>query len=85
MIGDEAAPRERFDTIVVGAGPAGEVVADELAAGGQKVVVVERERVAGEWDTCRRCEERQDRRSFRGWSTRRRLDGSGDARRAVAH
>lgn len=40
--------RERFDTIVVGAGPAGEVVAGELAAGGQKVAVVERERVAGE-------------------------------------
>jgi pyruvate/2-oxoglutarate dehydrogenase complex dihydrolipoamide dehydrogenase (E3) component len=40
--------REHFDSIVIGAGPAGEVVAGELAAGGQKVVVVERERVAGE-------------------------------------
>jgi pyruvate/2-oxoglutarate dehydrogenase complex dihydrolipoamide dehydrogenase (E3) component len=40
--------REHFDTIVIGAGPAGEVIAGELAAGGQKVVVVERERVAGE-------------------------------------
>lgn len=40
--------REIFDTIVVGAGPAGEVVAGELAAGGQKVAVIERERVAGE-------------------------------------
>lgn len=48
MIGDEATAREHFDTIVVGAGPSGEVIAGELAAGGQKVVVVERERVAGE-------------------------------------
>jgi len=40
--------RERFDSIVIGAGPAGEVVAGELAAGGQKVAVVEKERVAGE-------------------------------------
>jgi pyruvate/2-oxoglutarate dehydrogenase complex dihydrolipoamide dehydrogenase (E3) component len=48
VIGDDAAAREHFDSIVIGAGPAGEVVAGELAAGGQKVVVVERERVAGE-------------------------------------
>lgn len=40
--------RERFDSIVIGAGPSGEVVAGELAAGGQKVAIVERERVAGE-------------------------------------
>lgn len=40
--------REHFDSIVIGAGPAGEVVAGELAAGGQKVAVVEKERVAGE-------------------------------------
>ncbi|MGH2958252.1 MAG: dihydrolipoyl dehydrogenase family protein [Solirubrobacterales bacterium] len=48
MIGDDSGVREHFDTIVVGAGPAGEVIAGELAAGGQKVAVVERERVAGE-------------------------------------
>jgi pyruvate/2-oxoglutarate dehydrogenase complex dihydrolipoamide dehydrogenase (E3) component len=48
MIGDESVDREHFDSIVIGAGPAGEVVAGELAAGGQKVAVVERERVAGE-------------------------------------
>jgi pyruvate/2-oxoglutarate dehydrogenase complex dihydrolipoamide dehydrogenase (E3) component len=47
-IGDSGAEREHFDSIVIGAGPAGEVVAGELAAGGQKVAVVERERVAGE-------------------------------------
>lgn len=40
--------REHFDAIVIGAGPAGEVVAGELAAGGLKVAVVEKERVAGE-------------------------------------
>lgn len=40
--------REQFDAIVVGAGPAGEVVAGELADGGLKVAIVERERVAGE-------------------------------------
>ncbi|MFT4048827.1 MAG: NAD(P)/FAD-dependent oxidoreductase [Solirubrobacterales bacterium] len=43
-----SADREHFDTIVVGAGPAGEVAAGELAEAGQKVAVIERERVAGE-------------------------------------
>jgi pyruvate/2-oxoglutarate dehydrogenase complex dihydrolipoamide dehydrogenase (E3) component len=45
---DSGVPRQHFDSIVVGAGPAGEVAAGELAAGGQKVAVVEKERVAGE-------------------------------------
>jgi pyruvate/2-oxoglutarate dehydrogenase complex dihydrolipoamide dehydrogenase (E3) component len=37
-----------FDALVIGAGPAGEVCAGELADGGMKVAIAERELVAGE-------------------------------------
>jgi pyruvate/2-oxoglutarate dehydrogenase complex dihydrolipoamide dehydrogenase (E3) component len=37
-----------FDAIVIGAGPAGEVAAGELADGGMRVAIAERERIAGE-------------------------------------
>jgi pyruvate/2-oxoglutarate dehydrogenase complex dihydrolipoamide dehydrogenase (E3) component len=39
---------ERYDAIVIGAGVAGEVCAEDLVAGGMKVAICERELVAGE-------------------------------------
>jgi pyruvate/2-oxoglutarate dehydrogenase complex dihydrolipoamide dehydrogenase (E3) component len=39
---------DRYDAVVIGAGPAGEVAAGELADGGMKVAIVERELVGGE-------------------------------------
>jgi pyruvate/2-oxoglutarate dehydrogenase complex dihydrolipoamide dehydrogenase (E3) component len=39
---------ERYDAVVIGAGPVGEVAAGELADGGMRVAIVERELVGGE-------------------------------------
>jgi pyruvate/2-oxoglutarate dehydrogenase complex dihydrolipoamide dehydrogenase (E3) component len=39
---------ERFDVVVIGAGPAGEVAADRLANGGLRVALAERELIGGE-------------------------------------
>lgn len=39
---------ERFDAVVVGMGPGGEVAAGRLLAGGRRVAVVERELIGGE-------------------------------------
>lgn len=39
---------ERFDVIVIGAGPGGEVAADRLHHGGMRVAMVERELIGGE-------------------------------------
>ena len=39
---------ERYDAVVIGAGPVGQVAAGELADGGMKVAITERELVGGE-------------------------------------
>ena len=39
---------ERFDAIVIGMGPGGEVAASRLLAAGRRVVVIERELIGGE-------------------------------------
>src|SRR6188472_4526635 len=44
----EEAVMEEFDVIVVGAGPAGEVIAGRCADGGLRVALIERELLGGE-------------------------------------
>ncbi len=39
---------ERFDAVIIGMGPGGEVVAGQLLSAGKKVAVVERELLGGE-------------------------------------
>jgi dihydrolipoamide dehydrogenase len=45
---EESDMAERFDVVVIGAGPGGEVVADRLLAAGRRVALVERELIGGE-------------------------------------
>ena len=47
------APEERFDALVVGAGPAGLGAAEALAGAGRKVLLCERERAMGGRLRCR--------------------------------
>jgi dihydrolipoamide dehydrogenase len=45
---EHAVSEQRFDVVVMGAGPAGEVAAGRLAQGGLRVAIVERELVGGD-------------------------------------